>query len=179
MHSNNRTVTNSNRTIRQQTVVCILKSKDLQSVLQLLAIQCKYASKTWELRHSVGKLLFTSNKLHITSYFLLHLIYYSYILLKIQCNLMILHITLVTFSNLIILHIKLLRYVLIINSLHYMLHFDYFQYINRYFRYISLHYRYVILILCSLLVTKCMFTKVTQIILLQFAMQLVILLQFN
>ena len=50
----------------------------------------------------------------------------------------------------------LLCYLLIISLLHYMLYFDYFLYI-------SLRYRYVILLLCLLLVTKCMFTKVTKV----------------
>ena len=48
----------------------------------------------------LGKLLYKSNILHITSYFLKNVIYYSYILLKIKCNLIILHIKLLTESNL-------------------------------------------------------------------------------
>ena len=39
----------------------------------------------------LGKLLFKSNILHITSYFIMDIVYYSYILRKIQCNLLILH----------------------------------------------------------------------------------------
>ena len=35
-----------------------------------------------------------ANILHITSYFIMDVVYYSYILLKIQCNLLILHIKL-------------------------------------------------------------------------------------
>ena len=50
----------------------------------------------------LGKLLFKSNILHITSYFIMDVVYYSYILLKIQCNLLILHIKLLNKSNLII-----------------------------------------------------------------------------
>ena len=50
----------------------------------------------------LGKLLFKSNILHITSYFIMDVVYYSYLLLKIQCNLLILHIKLLNKSNLIL-----------------------------------------------------------------------------
>ena len=60
------------------------------------------SDSTGVLLSELGKLLFKSNILHITSYFIMDIVYYSYILLKIQCNLLILHIKLLNRSNLII-----------------------------------------------------------------------------
>ena len=47
-------------------------------------------------RTELGKLLHESNILHITYYFYISIIYYSYILLRIKGNLIILHIKLLT-----------------------------------------------------------------------------------
>ena len=47
----------------------------------------------------LGKLLHKSNILHITSYFLENVIYYSYILLKMQSNLIILQLRKLLYEN--------------------------------------------------------------------------------
>ena len=59
-----------------------------------IALQQMFQNNYYYLLTELGKLLYKSNILHITSYFLKNVIYYSYILLKIKCNLILLHIKL-------------------------------------------------------------------------------------